>query len=534
MQFDPKQLTQQQTRTLIRLVDELPFYSEKCLKIVDKTGTVQPFVLNQAQLFLHKKLEEQRIKTGMVRAVICKGRQLGCTTYIQARYFHRTQTKSNQSAFILSHEAKSTDKIYAMTKTFASNLPAFKMDVLIDNERRMAFENGSNYSVGTAKAEDTGRGTTVQLFHGSEAAFYERTDQLSTGILQAVAELPGTELIIESTSNGPGNWYYNLVQMARAGKGGFILIFIPWYWSSEYILDEQITLTPEEEKLLELYGSDGLTVRHLAWRRRKIETFEGKVWRFQQEYPMNVDESFVNAVDKFFELEFVYAAKKRKEFASRNVYPLIIGVDQGRTGDDTQIARRIGPIVLPIQTIKSEKGENALGRDMRLAGILAMIIEREDPEMIFIDTTNEHGTLDRLWELGYKRRVRGIHFGEHALDRTRHRNKRVEMYASFREWLAGSDSQIPDDDQLLVEIGAIPREQYTSNSVMYLVSKDDIRAILGWSPDKLESVILTFAYPVKKSETRLLIAQAREAKTRAIGNYQSSLRTLGGLRNGMV
>jgi hypothetical protein len=57
----------------------------------------------------------------------------------------------------------------------------------------MVMENGSGYSVGTAGSAQIGREMTVQLFHGSEVAFYENAEQLSTGLMQTVADAPGTE-----------------------------------------------------------------------------------------------------------------------------------------------------------------------------------------------------------------------------------------------------------------------------------------------------------------------------------------------------
>jgi hypothetical protein len=107
--------------------------------------------------------------------------------------------------------------------------------------------------------------------------------------------------------------------------------------------------------------------------------------------------------------------------------------------------------------------------------------------------------MDRLHELGYsKRLVKGLHFGEAAIDKTRHRNMRVQMHCDLREWFQDPDVSIPDDQQFLTEIGSVPEEKETSNQVKYLVSKDDIKKDLGWSPNKLDAAILTFAYPVRK------------------------------------
>src|SRR6516162_3220504 len=58
----------------LRLRTDLPYFAEHCLKLRTKSGAVEPFILNLAQLRLHALLEEQRVKTGRVRAVILKAR----------------------------------------------------------------------------------------------------------------------------------------------------------------------------------------------------------------------------------------------------------------------------------------------------------------------------------------------------------------------------------------------------------------------------------------------------------------------------
>lgn len=489
----------EQQVALRKLASELPFYARTCLKIVDKEGSLIPFVFNRAQELLHRMIEEQKKRTGRVRVVILKGRQQGCTTLIQARFFHQTQFRSNLSAYVLAHQAESTLKIFSITSRFQTNLPgAIKFPLTKNTERALILENGSSYTVGTAGSAQIGRGMTVHLLHGSEVAFYENADELSVGLMQTVADVNGTELIFESTANGPGNFFYDLVNGAIAEKNGFSLIFIPWYFQTEYQdplpLSEK-ELDSKEQSYYEAYKSDGLTLHHLAWRRRKIASFGDKEWKFLQEFPINANEAFIRAEGRFFDLAKVYSACGRKQKMS-TVAPLIIGVDQGRTGDSTKIRRRIGSVLYPIESIPADDGQE---RDMRLAGRIARIIEAEHADKVFIDTTSEHGALDRLHELGYKQIVKGIHFGEKAMDSERYRNKRTEMHFDLLEWFENPECSIPLGEQrFLSEVGAIPEAKETSNCIKYLVGKDDIKKDLGWSPDELDATILTFAYPVRK------------------------------------
>lgn len=364
----------------------------------------------------------------------------------------------------------------------------------------------------------------MQYLHGSEVAFYENADQLSTGLMQTVADVPGTEVIFESTANGPGGFFYDLVMGAISGKNGYMLIFIPWYWCDDYRLATPLSereLDDKERELMENFESDGLTLYHLAWRRKKIASLNNQEWKFIQEYPFTPEEAFVRAEGRFYDLAKVYAARKRKVEIEES-WPLIIGIDQGRTGDSTIIARRRGRKIYPFQEIPGDDGAE---RDMRLAGMVAKIIEREDPDLVVFDTTNEHGALDRLHELGYsKRKVRGIHFGESANDKQRFRNKRVEMGFEFQEWLDNNDGEIPDDQQFISEIGALPKEKESSNNVKYFVSKDEVKKFLGWSPNKLDAVWLTFAFPVKRRVSRM--ADVRTGSTLRVSKFTSCLKTI--------
>lgn len=520
-------LTPAQEKQLILLATKLPHFSASCLKIVQKDGSLVPFVFNRAQRYLHDRLERQKQDLGRVRAVILKGRQQGCTTYVQARYFHKVQFWSNIQAYILAHQAESTLKIYAMASKFHQNLPtAIKFPLIKDTERAMTTERGSGYSVGTAGSGQVGRGMTVQLFHGSEVAFFENADQISTGLMQTVADVPGTEMIFESTANGPGNFFYALFMGAVAGKNGFQAIFIPWYWQEEYQDPEPLQeseLDTLERKYYEAFRYEGLTLHHLAWRRRKLGSFDGKLWKFQQEYPFTPEEAFVKTEGRFFDMANAYAARTRR--GVQDYYkPLVIGIDQGRTGDHTVIARRRGKVILPLEVIPADDGAE---RDMRLAARVAKIIEQESPDLVVLDTTNEHGALDRLHELGYKKSVKGCHFGEGSFDPTRYRNKRVEMHFLFREWLEDPEAAIPDDQTFLSEMGAVPAEKETSNNVQYLEAKDKIKEVLGWSPNNLDAVLLTFAYPVRKVN---MDAPAPRPKQPPQRKWTSQLTTLKGVR----
>src|SRR3954453_5228535 len=68
-----------------RLATDLEFFAAERLKIRPKAGNLAPFTFNPAQRELHRRLEAQKAKTGRVRAIVLKARQMGISTYVAAR-----------------------------------------------------------------------------------------------------------------------------------------------------------------------------------------------------------------------------------------------------------------------------------------------------------------------------------------------------------------------------------------------------------------------------------------------------------------
>ena len=219
-----------------RLKDDLAFFSETSLKIEDKGGNVIPLVFNDAQWHIHKKLNEQLKKMGRVRALILKGRQQGASTYVGARFYHKAVWNFGKRVFILTHLAKATKDLFQKVYFFYENSESqLKPDLKTSNNNELVFNGlNSRYGVGTAGSSEIGRGGTLQLFHGSEVSVWENPESIRKGIMQSVADIDGTEIILESTANGIGNFFYEACMDAMQGIGDYILIFVPWFWEEIY------------------------------------------------------------------------------------------------------------------------------------------------------------------------------------------------------------------------------------------------------------------------------------------------------------
>ena len=477
---------------LQKLKTDFRFYAEKCLKIKTKSGELIPFKLNRAQLHIHSVIEEQKAKTGKVRVLIVKGRQQGSSTYVAGRFYHQTSLTPGLDAFIMAHLSDSTRHLFGMAKRYYDNSPeAIRPQVDTSNEKRMVFAGiNSGYSVGTAGNAQIGRGLTIQLFHGSECAFFENTNEITTGILQAIPDAPGTEIIFESTANGVGNMFHQMAMggMGEDPEGDFITIFVPWFWQDEYAKEPPsgFELTAEEESISKLYE---LNDHQMYWRRRKIiDTFRGDVWKFFKEYPCSVQEAFVVSGVTLLSAEQVITARACKIHDPSA--PIVIGCDPARNKDRTIIVIRRGREI--IRWLKYETMD-----EMTLAGILATQIDKYQALKCFVDTGYGYGTIDRLRELGYGPYVTGVHFGGKSLEPDIYANKRAEMADSVREWFAEGSVNIPDDDEFHLDMLAMPPlEPKGSRGVLALPPKADIIKLFGKSCDVFDALMLCFAFPV--------------------------------------
>ncbi|QEL18727.1 phage terminase large subunit family protein [Limnoglobus roseus] len=276
----------------LRLRDDFRWYASRCLTIRSKSGRVQPLKLNEAQLYLHDRLEEQKAKTGKVRALVVKGRQQGCSTYTEGRFFHKVTHLIGIKAFILTHLDEATNNLFGMAKRFYEHCPpVVRPSLRASNAKELLFDKlDSGYKVGTAGSKGVGRGDTIQLFHGSEVAYWPNADTHVAGALQAVPDEPGTEVILESTSNGRQGLFYEMCAAAMRGEGEYILVFIPWFWQPEYRKTVPDGFKPTEDELA-YQTAYGLDDQQIAWRRAKIVELNG-VHNFRREYPATPEEAF--------------------------------------------------------------------------------------------------------------------------------------------------------------------------------------------------------------------------------------------------
>ena len=269
-----------------------------------KLSPDEPFAWAQREFV--KEVEYQFNHQEPIRIIVLKGRQLGISTVTQAMLFLWGFMFPGSNNLVMSKDREGSEGLFEMAKLMW-DLWIYRclFSTTRSSTRRMSWgETLSNFRVESAKGKEVGRGSTLQAVHGSEVAFWDNAEELMPALMNAIPNRHGTVIILESTANGVGGFFYDEWMKAIRGESDFTPLFFPWFKHHEYTIrnttltDNQLTSTERQ-----LRDSFGLTLGQLAWRRRKIREMNGEEDKFKQEYPCTWMEAFLATGDNVFPLE---------------------------------------------------------------------------------------------------------------------------------------------------------------------------------------------------------------------------------------
>ena len=308
-------------------------YIENCLKIVNKDGELVRFKLNDGQIIVDNIIKDLEARNKPVRLIILKARQMGISTYTEGYIFKKTVTQTYKSSSIIAHLDEASQNLYNMYKNFYENMPeALKPMKKYLNSDLLEFANPSSdeddvrrnpglkskVTIKTAKNAKSGRSQTIHYLHASEVAFWDDAKTLMTGLMQTIPNKPNTAVILESTANGIGGYFYDVWDRAVKGENAFTPIFLPWFVDKGYQMefespeerqafidevefvyknDKGESILTEEKELMNMVKRDwntDLTYEQLKWRRWCIaNNCNADIEQFQQEYPSTPEEAFI-------------------------------------------------------------------------------------------------------------------------------------------------------------------------------------------------------------------------------------------------
>jgi phage terminase large subunit len=314
-------------------------------------------------------------------------------------------------------------------------------------------ENGAAI-VGEA-GDNIGRGNRTSIYFKDESAHYEHAESVDAALSQT-----SNCKIDVSTPNGPGNPFY------RKRHGGKIEIFI-FDWHDDPRKDE-------------------------AWYRNQCATLDPVV--VAQEIDRNYEGSIANS---FISGDLVRNAMSRGPMEVQATGGLMAGLDVARFGDDkTVLTLRRGRVLLKqVVWAKHDLVQTAARARNEIAAYNIRL------EQIAVDTIGiGAGVADMMrawWPDKTDHRTGRITKtvidvnSAIRMDDGQNYNLRAKMATSVREWLIGAS--IPNDPDLMTDLTAL-QYGYRAGELL-LESKDDAKRRGIKSPDRFDSLALTFAVP---------------------------------------
>lgn len=291
-----------------------PDWCRKCCTIKDKiTGLDVPFVLNAPQRRVAELLEADRLAGRPMRLIILKARQWGCSTLIQAymawmQLVHRTNWHS-----VICSQVKDTSA--TLRGMYAKILATYPRELLGDDPRpefrpfegsrnvREITGRGCRVTISSIENQDNIRGADFAMAHLSEVAYWKASpshtpEDLIAAVCSSVASAPDTLIVMESTANGPGNFFHREWLRCSEGAGDKRAVFVPWYEIDIYSLplecseeEFRASLDPYELRLLEEFGC---SLPQINWYRHKRLSYQSPR-AMMSEFPTTAAEAFANS-----------------------------------------------------------------------------------------------------------------------------------------------------------------------------------------------------------------------------------------------
>lgn len=512
-----------------RLFSDFKFYARTVLRIKPKTGgDFVPFILNEAQDLILAEINSQLKERGFVRLLLPKGRQHGCSTFINGYYYWKTSKTKGNTTFILTHRSDTTAALFNMVKNFVVLIAdeiqkKFPFPLLPEigrsNRTEMLFPKLlSGYGLGTAGGEAIGRGLNITNLHLSEPAYYEKQGELAAGLIGAVSGLEDTMIVQESTGAGPHGSFYSLCQAAvlEENKGLWRMLFLPWQ------IDKANTMDPPEwweapVKFKEYQEMHGLTEGQLYWyylRNQQIATDNGGDpaeihYKTRREYPAVLEEAFyADEGGQFFSPEDTIRARKANR-PPEGYMPLILGIDPNGEGSDHTVA-----ISRQGLNLGGSYHDKLRGDYHAQVAQAANLVTQLRVQVVCIDVTGGGLGWYRLFQLQCPKGVLilPVDFGSGARNKLQYLNRRAELHDTFRFWLTGKGADqpsIPDTNLLPAQMSAYKwgaGECYRGHDgKLQMTAKEKVKKdyLDGRSPDDLDATIVTLALDDASLKRRL-------------------------------
>lgn len=204
-----------------------------------------------------------------------------------------------------------------------------------------------------------------------------------------------------------------------------------------------------------------------------------------------VDERGYRVLVTMEQIEQAMTGEKPPSF-EEGVQPRL-GIDVGAGGDSNVFVIRT-PDVAWVETLN--RSNDTMTNVSEAVGIMDTYGIR--PEDVFIDDIGiGRGVTDHLKEMG--KAVNGISVGEKAQDETRYKNIKAESFWNATQWLKSGGKLVKHDG-----FRQFPWVKYkvSTDKVLQIEPKEDLKKRSGKSPDYAEALMLTFTQGAPEPRVR--------------------------------
>jgi len=322
----------------------------------------------------------------------------------------------------------------------------------------MRVVNPENSATIVGEAGDNiGRGNRTSVYFVDESAFLEHAESVD-------AALSATSNCKQhvSTPNGAGNPFY------RKRHGGRIKVFT-FDWKDD----------PRKDK---------------SWYLKQCEDLDPVIvaQEIDRDYTASVSNSWVPG-------RFVTAAQHRGPLDVQAIGPVMVGVDPARFGDDkTVITFRQGRVVYEQIVFGKTDVVDVAGR---VVDAVRLWPERVD--QIAVDTIGIGAGVADILRRTYGDLVQDVN-SSLMLDDGQNYNLRARMWRDLLTWVKAGAS-LPSDPELFIDLTSLQYEY--RGGLLLIESKEKAKKRGMKSPDRADSICLTFAYPPKQPEPELEVEE---------------------------
>jgi hypothetical protein len=262
-----------------------------------------------------QEYRKHKFTTGIL-AVFHKVRQVAATATARAVSLHRMLFWPGTRSFTASVDAARVSELFKRDHLSLDNLPFWLKPPIYpdkqDVELGFAHPISSScvYQAENQQAGGIGVGTQQDIAHLTEVALWQYPGRIKFSFLPALPKAMTTMLIMESTSDGKGNFWHELsegVRHHREGYESWVYAFIPWWYNKLKYRDippvgwqpKQHTLNHAE--MIERTSpefNDGVSYRpsieQLYWwqMERARHVAQGELASFLTNYPATPEQSF--------------------------------------------------------------------------------------------------------------------------------------------------------------------------------------------------------------------------------------------------